>query len=387
MVSLPAYAELHCLSNFTFLRGASHPGELVARAHQLGYSALAITDECSFAGVVRAHVAARECGLKLIIGTEIRLDDGLRLVLLATDRESYGLLAALITRSRINAPKGSYRLTRADLDQNLDGCLALLVPDERLNFEHTRFVAERFPSCGWIAAELLYGPNDRARFAELRELGRNTGLPLVATGDVHMHVRSRKALQDTATAIRLGAPVHALGHALYPNAERNLRPRLRLAQVYPADLLAETLNIAGRCRFSLDDLRYEYPDEIVPAGHTPTSYLREITEQGLQQKFPRGISSKVRGLVEKELALISELRYEPFFLTVYDVVQFAKRRDIFCQGRGSAANSIVCYVLGITAVGPDRLDMLLERFISRERREPPDIDVDFEPQRREEVIQ
>ncbi len=434
MVSLPDYAELHCLTNFTFLRGASDPEELVERAHELGYAALAITDECSLAGTVRAHIAAKQCGLKLIIGTEIRLDDGLKLVLLATDRESYGHLSALITRGRMNASKGSYRLTRADLEQNLDGCLAILVPsalpamnlpssslipdppegrsEDRASslplgersgvragegpgvgegwneiYQRARFVAERFQHRAWIAAELLCGPNDRAHLSALRELSKSTGLPLAAAGDVHMHVRSRKALQDVLTAIRLGVPAHELGRALYPNAERHLRLRLRLAQIYPPELLAETLRIAEHCNFSLDSLRYEYPDEIVPEGYTPTNYLRELTEQGLVRRFPQGAPAHVRSLVDHELKLIAELGYEHFFLTVHDIVRFARSRGILCQGRGSAANSAVCYCLGITEVDPARMSVLFERFISRERDEPPDIDVDFEHQRREEVIQ
>ena len=386
----PEYAELHCLSNFTFLRGASHPEELVARASQLGYAALAITDECSLSGVVRAHEAARECGLKLIIGSEIRLEDGLKFVLLATDRASYGRLSAFITLGRMRTAKGSYRLTRSDLDAHgLEGCLALLVPPigEDQVREHAFFMAEHFPQRAWIAVELLCGPDDSARLSRLQQLGKITGLPLLAAGDVHMHSPSHRILQDTLTAIRLGIPLHRCGDALYPNAERHLRSRPRLAKTYPAGLLAETLHIVERCNFSLESLRYEYPDEIVPAGHTPTTYLRELTEQGLQRRFPRGIPIKVRKQVEKELELIAFLEYEPFFLTVYDVVQYAEREGILHQGRGSAANSIVCYALGITAVGPDRLEMLSERFISREREEPPDIDVDFEHQRREEVIQ
>jgi len=387
MLSLPDYAELHCLSNFTFLRGASRPEELVEHARALGYSALAITDECSVAGAVRAHVAAKNAGLKLIVGTEIRLDDGLKLVLLATDRESYGSLCALITRGRMRSAKGRYRLARGDLEDGLPGCLVLLVPGVRLDLEDARYVAGRFPGRAWIAVELLCGPNDRARLAALQETGRCSRLPLVAAGDVHMHVRSRRPLQDTLTAIRLGIPVHEAGHALYPNAERHLRLRTRLAQVYPPELLAETLHIAGRCNFSLDSLRYEYPDEIIPPGHTPASYLRSLTETGLSRRFPLGTPQQVRRLVEHELALIAELRYEHFFLTVYDIVQYARSRGILCQGRGSAANSAVCYVLGITQVDPARMSVLFERFISRERNEPPDIDVDFEHQRREEVIQ
>jgi error-prone DNA polymerase len=398
---LPAYAELHCLSNFTFLRGASHPEELVRRAHALGYSALAITDECSLAGVVRAHLAAQDVGLKLLIGSEITLSDaagaGPKLVLIAQDRIGYGNLSELITRGRRSARKGAYRLTRADLDAGLPGCLALLAPgkdpfdcdDETHDgaLAHARWLAERFPGCAWIAAELLYGPDDRARLARLSALARAAALPLAAAGDVHMHVRSRRRLQDTLTAVRLGQPVHACGKALYPNAERHLRLRVRLAQRYPAALLTETLRIVERCAFSLDELRYEYPEELVPTGETPAAHLRKLTEAGLAWRFSHGTPAHVHAQVEHELALIAELGYEPYFLTVHDIVRFARDRGILCQGRGSAANSAVCYALGITEVDPARMSMLFERFISRERNEPPDIDVDFEHQRREEVIQ
>jgi len=385
--ALPAYAELHCLSNFTFLCGASHPEELVKRAAELGYSALAITDECSLAGAVRAHVAAKECGLPLIVGTEIRLDDGPKLVLLATGRDGYGNLSELITSGRRRGRKGSYSLSRADLEHALEGCLALLVPGERCDAAHADWLAERFPGSAWIAVELLCGADDRARLAELRRLGRASGLPLVAAGDVHMHLRSRRRLQDALTAIRLRTPVDRCGHALHPNAERHLRLRLRLANLYPPELLAETLAVAERCSFSLDSLRYEYPEELVPEGETPASHLRRLTGQGLQRRFPQGTPEHVHRLVEHELALIAELRYEPYFLTVHDVVRFARERSILCQGRGSAANSAVCYALGITEVDPARMNMLFERFVSKERNEPPDIDVDFEHQRREEVIQ
>src|SRR5262245_41462767 len=384
--SLPAYAELHCLSNFTFLRGASHPEELVRRASALGYTALALTDECSVACAVRAHVAAKDTGLPLVIGSEVQLEDGPKLVALATGRDGYGHLSALITRGRIGCKKGSYTLRRADLG-DLPGCLALLIPDGKHDAEHARFVAERFPGRAWIAAEMLCGSDDRARLAALRELGESAGLPLVASGDVHMHLRSRRALQDTLTAIRLRTKVAACGHALHPNAERHLRLRMRLAQLYPPELLAETVRIAERFSFSLDELRYEYPEELVPEGETPASWLRKLTEDGLRTRFPGGASSKIRDLIERELALIAELRYEAFFLTVHDVVAFARGRDILCQGRGSAANSAVCYALGVTEVNPAKQELLFERFLSRERNEPPDIDVDFEHQRREEVIQ
>src|SRR5712664_2486015 len=390
---LPAYAELHCLSNFTFLRGASHPEELVRRAAGLGYSALAVTDECSLAGIVRAHVAAKDVGLPLVIGSEIRLQDGPRLVLLATDREGYGNLSELITRGRRRTKKGSYSLDWSDLDSGLPGCLALLTfphpcPLQKGEGEkHARSVAKRFPGRAWIAAELLQGPDDRARLAGLRELSKIYGLPLAAAGDVHMHVRSRKALQDTLTAIRLRTTVQACGHALFPNAERHLRLRMRLAQIYPAELLAEAVRIAERCRFSLEELRYEYPEELVPGGETPAGHLRKLTERGLARRFPDGVPGEIHKLIEHELALIAELEYEPFFLTVCDVVEFARAKEILCQGRGSAANSAVCYALGITEIDPARMNGLFERFVSKERREPPDIDVDFEHERREEVIQ
>ncbi len=384
---LPEYAELHCISNFTFLRGASHPEELVRRAHALGYAALALTDECSLAGIVRAHVAARECGLKLLIGTEVVIDDHMRLVLLATNRESYGHMSMLISRGRRRSAKGSYHLTREDLELNLDHCLALLLPGDPPNEADARFVACRFARHAWIAVELLHGANDPDRLQSLQVLGMRCGLPLLAAGDVYMHARSRKPLQDTLTAIRLRTPLHAAGHALQPNAERHLRSRLRLSQIYPPPLLAETLRVAERCNFSLDSLRYEYPGEVVPAGLTATAHLRELTLAGLERRLKEEDREKVRRLVERELELVAELGYEHFFLTVHDIVAFARSRGILCQGRGSAANSAVCYCLGITEVDPSRMDVLFERFISRERDEPPDIDVDFEHQRREEVIQ
>ena len=384
---LPAYAELHCLSNFTFLRGASHPEELVVRAVELGYSALAITDECSFAGVVRAHAAAKAAKCPLIIGSEIQLADGPKLVVLATDRASYGRIAALITAGRRREKKGTYRLTKADVNDGLPGCLALLIPGSHIDEAEARWFAECFPDRGWLAIERHVGPDDQARLTALQDLGRAAGLPLVAAGDVHMHSRSRKPLQDTLTAIRLRKAVHDCGFDLYPNSERHLRPRVRLARLYPPELLAATLDIAARCHFSLDSLRYEYPEELTPPGETPATYLRLLTERGLARRFPNGEPDSVRNLIEHELELIAELRYEPYFLTVEDIVTFARSRGILCQGRGSAANSAVCYALGITEVDPARMSMLFERFISKERNEPPDIDVDFEHERREEVIQ
>jgi error-prone DNA polymerase len=386
-VSLPDYAELHCLSNFTFLRGASHPAELLKRAGELGYRALALTDECSVAGIVRAWEAARDSGVALIVGSEFRLEDGLRLVLLATDRAAYGRLCALITRGRRNAEKGSYRLARSDLETDLAGCLALWLPGNSPCKEEAGWLRRTFPARAWIAVELLADGAHRQRLQALEAMGRSTGLPLVAAGDVHMHARGRRALQDTLTAIRCRRRLGDAGGALYANGERHLRPRERLAAIYGEALLAETIAVARRCRFALDELRYEYPAELVPAGETPTSWLREQTEQGIRRRWPGGATSRPRALVEHELALIEELGYEAYFLTVHDIVRFARGRGILCQGRGSAANSAVCFCLGITEVDPARMSVLFERFMSKERNEPPDIDVDFEHERREEVIQ
>ncbi|MEO0421616.1 MAG: error-prone DNA polymerase [Pseudomonadota bacterium] len=394
-----AYAELHCISSFSFLRGASQPEELVRQAIALGYRALAITDECSVAGVVRAHTTAKESGLPIIVGSEFRTtarEDGeppLHLVLLATCRLAYGRLCRLITRARRRAEKGSYVLYREDLSdaaEALDGCLALwLVPPilDASTEATGHWLRERFARRLWIAVELHAGGDDRQRLASLDALGDRLQIPLTAAGDVHMHVRSRRALQDTMTAIRIGTPVAEAGDALFPNGERHLRPIQSLQRFYPDHLLRESVAIAERCHFSLDELRYEYPAELVPPGETPTSHLRKLTLAGMRERWPEGASDDVLTQVKRELELIAELRYEPFFLTVHDVVRYARSQRILCQGRGSAANSAVCYCLGITSVDPSRSNMLFERFISKERNEPPDIDVDFEHERRELVIQ
>jgi error-prone DNA polymerase len=383
------YAELHALSNFTFLRGASHPEELVETAAQLGYDALAITDECSMSGIVRAHAAAKEFGLrKLIIGSELRLYSGRKLVVLAQNRRGYAALCRLITKARRVAEKGQYELKRSDFEGGLPDCLVLWVPDQDFTLDvEDHWIRETFRDRLWIAVELLADGRQREQLAKLREEGRRLALPLVAAGDVHMHCRARRILQDAVTAIRHGTTVDNAGFALYPNGERHLRPLDVLQHIYPADLLEETVRIADAIDFSLDELCYTYPNEIVPENETPATYLRTLTEEGMQRRWPQGVPEKVTGIVEHELALIADLEYEPYFLTVYDIVTFARSQDILCQGRGSAANSAVCFCLGITEVDPGRMEMLVERFISRERNEPPDIDVDFEHERREEVIQ
>ncbi|WP_028104857.1 error-prone DNA polymerase [Pseudoduganella violaceinigra] len=402
---LPAYAELFCLSNFSFLHGASHSEELVERAIKLGYSALAITDECSLAGVVRAHAAARERGLQLLIGAHFHLThaDGspaLSLLALATNRNGYGNLSEMITLGRMRADKGSYQLHPDDFAQppperehlrGLPDCLLLLLPEypaevERLH-RQAAWMAATFGERSWIGLTMLGRAFDEAHDAAIEEVALQHGLPVVAAGHVCMHVRSRKPLHDTLTAVRLGKPVQECGYALGQNAEQHLRSRLRLANVYPAPVLAETMRIAGMCRFSLEELRYEYPHELIPPGHTPASFLRQETYKGAEGRYPHGIPPAVQAQIEQELELVKALEYEYFFLTVYDIVRYARSVGILCQGRGSAANSAVCYCLGVTSVDPIRGNSVVGRFMSIERKEPPDIDVDFEHQRREEVIQ
>src|SRR4051812_46277911 len=333
------YAELHCLSNFTFLRGASHPQELVARAVEQQYEAIAITDECSVAGVVRALVevkeqAARGQRMPLIIGAEFRLKCGLRFVALAPDRHGYGKLCRLITRGRRNAPKGSYALDRIDVQALLSGCLILWLPGLEPQASEGAWLQQLFPGDVWLAVELLREGRDRQRLEELQRVGRELSMPLVAAGDVHMHVRERGELQDVLTAIRHTVPLAEAGWRLYQNSERHLRSKAEIARLYPPELLAETVAIASRCTFSLEELQYEYPRELVPNGETPTSYLRQLVEEGARQKWPEGMSAKTRATIENELAIIKDLKYEAFFLTVQDIVRYAREQKILCQGRG-----------------------------------------------------
>ncbi len=384
----PHYAELHCVSNFSFLRGASHPEQLVEQAHHLGYAALSITDECSLAGIVRAHVAAKKFALHLIIGTEIQLADGPRLVLLAPNVGAYTEISRLITVGRRRCEKGAYRLTRSDLETNQADVLALWLPGaQATDRAAAQWLVQAFGQRVWIALEQFYGGGDSRHRERLQRISKQFDMPLVACGDVHMHRREQAPIADTLTAIQLGRTVQEAAGELSPNNERYLRPRARLPRFYAPAELAESVRIAQRCDFSLDELRYEYPRELAPAGRSLSEHLLELTSAGMQQRWPAGVPDKVQRLVEHELALIKELGYEAFFLTVYDIVKFARSRKILCQGRGSAANSAVCFCLGITAVDPSRMEMLFERFLSKERNEPPDIDVDFEHDRREEVIQ
>ena len=387
MNALPAYAELHCLSSFSFGRGASSARELFERAKACGYTALAITDECSLAGIVRALEASRATGLKLIVGAEFQLCDGPKLVLLCASKVGYTALCALITRGRRASRKGSYQLSCADFADGLSGTFALWLPAADADAAHGQWMRATFGARAWLAVELHHGPDDAQRLRELQALAHAVGLPLLAAGDVHMHVRRRLALQHTLTAIRYRVPITAAGALIFRNGERHLRRRQALAVIYPAPLLQAGVELAARCHFTLDELRYRYPAELVPAGHSASSWLRQLTMHGARWRWPHGVPQNVREQMERELALITGLKYEPYFLTVHDIVRFARSRNILCQGRGSAANSAVCFALGITEVDPARMNLLFERFISKERDEPPDIDVDFEHERREEVIQ
>lgn len=381
------YAELHCLSNFSFQRGASSAAELFERAKQQGYTALAITDECTLAGIVRAWQAAKASELPLIVGSEMMIENGPRLVLLVESLAGYQRLCRLITRARRRAAKGEYRLLAEDFDGALDGLLALWLPGEPADEEQGRWLRARFPGRLWLAVELHRGPDDAGRLARLQALAGELAIPAVAAGDVHMHARGRRALQDCMTAIRHHCTLAEAGQRLFPNGERHLRSRAVLERFYPPALLAETLVIAARCRFDLGEINYQYPRELVAEGHTPVSWLRHLVAEGIPKRWPEGASPEVLEKVEHELSLIEELGYESYFLTVHDIVSFARGEKILCQGRGSAANSVVCFVLGITELDPSRFNLLFERFLSKERKEPPDIDVDFEHERREEVMQ
>ena len=334
--------------------------------------------------------------MKLIVGAEFRCSDELHLVLLAASQRAYAQICQLITTARSKAEKGSYELSRRDFESNLSECLALWIAPRNPQPSQAGWLRQHFSGRGWIAVEMHRRPDDAKHLSDLQRLGKSFDLPLVASGDVHMHVRSRRGLQNIVTAIRHRCTIAAAGHRLFPNGERHMRPREELALLYPPELLEETVRIAARCDFSLRKLKYTYPHEIVPSGFTATQHLRNLTEVGIRQRWPKGAPDTIRRIIEKELALIARKQYEHFFLTVHDITDWARsdlavdggrKLPILCQGRGSAANSVVCYALHITEVNPDDINVLFERFLSDERGEAPDIDVDFEHERREEVIQ
>lgn len=391
---VPAYAELQTLSNFSFLQSASHPEELVQQAAALGYHALAITDECSFAGIVRAYAEAQKCGLKLLYGSQFTTMEDLALVVLATNQQGYAQLSALITRARRRADKGEYQLSNTDLlPAALSHCLAIWLPVTAPVFASTDWPTQFtllqtvFAERLWLGVNFCQDGQDPWRRQMAEQLQQQTGLPVTAVGDVRMHAPARLPLHQVLTAIRLRSTIATLGMRRLANAEKCLQPRQRLAQRYPAAWLAETVRIADRCQFCPSSLQYQYPAEVVPAGTTAAAHLRELVMAGARARWSNGTPAKSAGLIEKELAFIAEHQYEHYFLTVHDIVRFAKAQNILCQGRGSAANSVVCYTLGITEADPEKIEVLFERFLSNSRREPPDIDVDFEHERREEVIQ
>lgn len=388
-----AYAELHCVSNFSFLRGASRPEELVDTAASLGYTALAITDECSMAGIVRAYARAREIDFKLIVGSEFTLGDDFKLVALARDAIAYSRLCRLITQARRAATKGEYEITQELIDNaGLDTCCLLLVPpyypivgsahlDERVSW------FKQLGPHAFLALELHYGAYDQKHTHWVLDTAERFELAVVAAGDVHMHRRQRRALQDVVTCIRHNCTLETAGRRLFPNGERYMRDARALLSIYPEQAIQNSANVATLCSFDLSELNYQYPKEVVPAELSSGEYLRQLTYEGMRWRWPEGVKPHVTEQIEHELTLIAHMNYESYFLTVYDIVHFARSQNILCQGRGSAANSAVCYSLGITEVDPSRTSMLFERFISKERNEPPDIDVDFEHSRREEVIQ
>lgn len=386
------YAELCCQTNYSFLTGASHPDELVNRAIELGLAALAVTDDHSVAGVVRAHVAAKATGLKLLVGAEIQPVGHSRVTLLAMNRQGYGNLCRLLTRGRTSVPKGECLLRWEDVAEYSEGLLAGVLLDPGKSANQTDELCkwrELFGDRAYASGALHRGPHDAWILTRMQTMSAAAGVPLVATNRVLYHHRQRRYLQDVLTGIRLGRPVTDLGDDRQPNAERALKAGRQMREIWSGcpDAVARTVEIADRCSFLLDELRYDYPEELCPAGDTPLSFLSRLAWEGAQGRYPAGVPDKVRHQIEHELSLIAELHYEAYFLTVWDLVHFARGRGILCQGRGSAANSAVCYCLGVTSVDPDRVDVLFERFISKERSEAPDIDIDFEHQRREEVLQ
>src|SRR5690606_29763202 len=406
------YAELQVTTNFSFLRGASHPHELVLTAASLGHRAIGVTDRNSLAGVVRAHIAAKDAGLPLVVGARIDLDrdpaaaaakpkradgrprepDGPSVLCFPTDRAAYGRLSRLITLGRRRGEKGQCWLGLDDLLAASEGQILVALPPAVPDAGFRTLLHRLREVCGdraYLAAHHLYRGDDSRRLACLAALARACRTPLVATNDVHAHAAGRRPLQDALTCVREGCTIDTAGRRLFANAERHLKPPQEMARLfarYP-EALDRTVEIADRCRFSLDELRYEYPAEILTPGEAPQEPRERLAREGAARRFPDGVPERIADTLAHELRLISELDYAAYFLTVYDIVRFAREQGILCQGRGSAANSVVCYCLGVTSVDPTEIDLLFERFVSAERGEPPDIDVDFEHERREEVIQ
>ncbi|SFK82276.1 error-prone DNA polymerase [Methylocapsa palsarum] len=387
----PRYAELQCTSHFSFLRGASSCDELFTQAASLGVEALAIVDRNSLAGIVRAHEAAKATGVRLIVGCRLDLSDGVSVLVYPTDRPAYARLCRLLSLGKRCAGKAQCRLDWSDLAAYGEGLIAVLVhgeADEACALQLRR-LAQTFGDRAYLALTLRRRPNDALRLHNLANMAARAGVAAVVTNDVLFHVPARRLLQDVVTSIRHNCVIDDAGFRRERHADRYLKTPDEMARLfsrYP-EALARTLEIAGRCRFTLDELAYQYPHEALIPGLTPQQALEKLTFEGAAERYPEGVPDKVRALLKHELQLIETLGYAPYFLTVNSIVRFARSQDILCQGRGSAANSAVCYVLGITSIDPERNDLLFERFVSEERREPPDIDVDFEHERREIVMQ
>ena len=384
------YSELFCQSHYSFLTGASSPAELVTTASFLGYQAIAITDECSVAGVVRAfdEINHQRLPIKLIIGSYFVFDDSLSFVLLCPNKEAYSELCRIITNARRRSEKGEYQLAEWDL-RTIKHCQFIWLPSGKKEYDDrwATWLAKQSAINVYIGAQRLLDGSDHHRFENYNYLQTTYELPVIACTGVLMHHSECLPLQHVLHATRVHTRIDDIGRAALSNAERSLRTTQKIKKLYPEKWILNTNNLASQCSFCLSELCYQYPAELVPSGYTPTSYLRECVEKGIKRRFPDGLPPEIRAIIEKELVLIKEQEYEYFFLTIYDIVQFAKQQGILYQGRGSAANSVVCYCLEITAVDPRQINVLFERFISKERNEPPDIDVDFEHQRREEIIQ
>ena len=389
---MSAYAELAVTTNFSFLRGASHAEELVRQAKALGLSAIGVADRNTLAGVVRAHIAAKEADLKLLVGARLVLSDGPELICYPMDRAAYGRLSSLLSKGKLRAEKGACDLALSDVTSHSEGQIFIVMPPDLLSpgfSEMLERFADLWPGRVYLGARYTYSGRNRERLARLADMGAKAGVPITAINDVLFHAPERRPLQDVVTCIREHCTIYEAGYRVEANAERHLKGPEEMERLFKGfeAALARTLEISARCNFSLDELSYEYPDEPIPPGMTPQAHLEDLAWRGAEWRYPNGIPEKVIATLNKELRLIDELNYAQYFLTVHDIVVWAREQKILCQGRGSAANSAVCFCLGITSVNPMMTSLLFERFLSKERKEPPDIDVDFEHERREEVIQ
>ncbi|WP_086933031.1 error-prone DNA polymerase [Agarilytica rhodophyticola] len=383
------YNHLYTITNYSFLTGASHPHELVSEASKLGYASIAITDECSLAGIVKAHISAKEQGIKLIVGSVFTLSNSCKIIVIAPNKKAYHELSGFITLARRRSKKGSYQAHFEDLRFRLQHCFIIWVADQTLENkeQYASTLLRAFKERLWIGIDFQFTSNEQASFLQWQNISQRYRIPLLACQCVVMHDKLRKPLHDVLCGIKHNTSIDKLGRKLSSNAEAHLKDIESLSNIYPQALIEEADKLAKRCVFSMDDLRYQYPHELVPKNKSAIEYLTEQVYLGANKRWPNGIPELIQKAIKKELSLIAELHYEFYFLTVYDIVKFARSRDILCQGRGSAANSVVCYCLYITEISPEQINVLFERFISKERNQPPDIDVDFEHERREEVIQ